>query len=99
MPNVELKIGGKSFQVSCEEGQQSSVREAAKKLDFYASALRAQDQRISGIQMLLMAGLMLADQSDQSPQQIPQTQAVTSQNLLRLVQKAEHLVDQLAAQK
>jgi len=63
MPETEIKIGGRSFTVSCQEGEEHFLQSAAKLLDAEASVLTAQIGRIPEPRMLLMAGLMLADKT------------------------------------
>lgn len=61
MPEVEVSIGGRFFEVACQEGEEQFLREAASMLDAEATALTEATGRLSESKMLLMAGLMLAD--------------------------------------
>ena len=63
MPEVQIEIGGRSFDVACQEGEEHYLHSAAKMLDEEASVLAAQIGRIPEARMLLMAGLMLADKT------------------------------------
>ena len=63
MPEVEIEIGGRNFQVSCQDGEEHFLLSAAKMLDIEASELIAQLGRIPEERMLLMSGLMLADKT------------------------------------
>jgi len=63
MPETEIKIGGRSFNVSCQEGEEHFLQSAAKLLDAEAAVLTDQIGRIPEPRMLLMAGLMLADKT------------------------------------
>lgn len=63
MPEVEITIGGRTFDVACQDGEQHFLRSAAKMLDDEARVLTSQIGRIPETRMLLMAGLMLADKS------------------------------------
>lgn len=63
MPEVTIKIGGRSFDVSCQEGEESYLLTAAKMLDDEARVLSDQIGRMPESRMLLMAGLMLADKT------------------------------------
>lgn len=63
MPQVEIMIGGRSFEVACQEGEESFLRSAAHLLDTEASALSSQIGRMPEARMLLMSGLMLADKT------------------------------------
>lgn len=63
MPNVEIEIGGRSFEVACQDGEEQYLHAAARLLDDEAEVLAAQVGRIPETRMLLMAGLMLADKT------------------------------------
>jgi cell division protein ZapA len=63
MPELEVTIGGKGFQVSCQPGEEHFLRSAAAMLDSEATPLIAQLGRLPESKMLLMAGLMLADKT------------------------------------
>jgi len=61
MSEVEISVGGRSFSVACQPGEEEFLQAAAKQLDAEASVLVGQLGNIPEAQMLLMAGLMLAD--------------------------------------
>ena len=63
MPDLEVTIGGRGFQVSCQPGEEHFLRSAAAMLDAEAAPLIAQMGRLPDAKMLLMAGLMLADKT------------------------------------
>ncbi len=63
MPEVTIQIGGRSFQVACQQGEEAYLHAAAKLLDDEATVLVNQIGRIPESRLLLMAGLMLADKT------------------------------------
>lgn len=63
MPEVEITIGGRRFDVACQDGEEHFLETAAQMLDREASTLVQQTGRIPEGRMLLMAGLMLADRT------------------------------------
>ncbi len=63
MPEVRVVIGGRDFEVSCQEGEEHFLRAAARLLDAEATTLISQIGRMPESRMLLMAGLMLADKT------------------------------------
>lgn len=63
MPQVEIVIGGRTFEVACQEGEESYLQSASALLDAEASHLADQIGRMPEARMLLMAGLMLADRT------------------------------------
>lgn len=63
MPQVEITIGGRNFEVACQEGEEQFLMTAAAMLDVEASSLSTQIGRMPESRMLLMAGLLLADRT------------------------------------
>ncbi|MEM8629799.1 MAG: cell division protein ZapA [Pseudomonadota bacterium] len=63
MPEVEISIGGRVFEVACQEGEEHFLQAAAQLLDIEATALTNQMGRLPEARMLLMAALMLADKT------------------------------------
>ncbi|MFN5828755.1 MAG: cell division protein ZapA, partial [Rhodobacterales bacterium] len=61
MPDVDIMIGGRTFQVACQPGEEQLLRAAAELLDAEARPLVTQMGRLPESRMLLMAALMLAD--------------------------------------
>lgn len=60
---VEITIGGRSFEVACQKGEEQYLHSAARLLDAEAQVLVSQIGRMPEARMLLMAGLMLADKT------------------------------------
>ena len=63
MPDVSITIGGRQFEVACQDGEESFLKAAAEVLDGEARLLSDQVGRLAENRMLLMAGLMLADKT------------------------------------
>ncbi|MBT2130768.1 cell division protein ZapA [Aliiroseovarius lamellibrachiae] len=63
MPDVIIKIGGREFDVACQEGEEHFLKSAAAMLDVEASVLVGQIAHLTESRLLLMSGLMLADKT------------------------------------
>lgn len=63
MPELKVMIGGREFEVACQEGEEHFLRSAARLLDNEAQVLVSQIGRMPETRLLLMAGLMLADKA------------------------------------
>ncbi|KMK67405.1 cell division protein ZapA [Puniceibacterium sp. IMCC21224] len=63
MPEVQITIGTRTFEVACQVGEEQYLLAAAAMLDAEASVLVDQIGRVPETRMLLMAGLMLADKT------------------------------------
>ena len=70
MPEVPIQIGGRTFNVACQEGEDHFLHSAAALLDNEAKSLMDQIGRLPESRMLLMAGLMLADKHAGSEDQM-----------------------------
>ena len=63
MPDLDITIGGRVFQVSCQHGEEHFLRAASAMLDSEAQPLVAAMGRLPESRLLLMSGLMLADKA------------------------------------
>jgi len=63
MPDVKINIGGRTYEVACQEGEEHFLQSAAALLENEASVLSSQIGRMPEARMLLMSGLMLADKT------------------------------------
>jgi len=63
MPEIILEIGGRSFTLACDPGEEASLKSAAEMLAVEAGRLEDAIGRVPESRMLLMAGLMLADRT------------------------------------
>ena len=70
MPEVNIQIGGRTFAVACQDGEEHFLHSAADLLDNEAKVLMEQIGRLPEALMLLMAGLMLADKHAGSEEQM-----------------------------
>ncbi|WP_101068148.1 cell division protein ZapA [Roseovarius salinarum] len=91
MPDVEIQIGGRSFDVACQEGEEHYLHAAAAMLDEEAQVLAGQVGRIPEARMLLMAGLMLADKTAGLQDRLQETQDKLDQAEDKLKEKEAEL--------
>lgn len=75
MPEIKVTIGGRSYDVACQEGQEHFLQSAAQALDTEAQVLGNQLGRMPESRMLLMAGLMLADRTASVEEQLRAAEA------------------------
>ena len=87
MPDEQILIGGRSYEVSCQPGEEHFLRAAAGLLDAEAATLLAQIGRIPETRMLLMSGLMLADKTAGVEEQLRAAEA----RIAELERMIEHL--------
>jgi len=70
VPEIKITIGGRVFDVACQEGEEHYLQSAARMLDAEAAVLVGQIGRLPESRMLLMAGLMLADKTAGMEEQV-----------------------------
>lgn len=75
MPEVRITVGGRDYEVACQEGEEHFLHAAAKMLDAEARVLLDQIGRLPEGRLMLMSGLMLADKSAGVEDQLREAQA------------------------
>jgi cell division protein ZapA len=75
MPEVTITIGGRNFEVACQDGEQPFLEAAAAMLDTEAQSMASQIGRITEARMLLMSGLLLADKTAALEEKVQQLEA------------------------
>lgn len=93
MAELEIEIGGRSFSVACQEGEEPYLRAAAKMLDTEAAVILGQIGRMRSDRMLLMAGLMLADKTAALEDDLRDAQAKVAAQDKALRSSEERLAD------
>jgi len=78
MPEVAIEIGGRVFEVACNEGEEHFLQSAAAMLNTEATSIISQIGRLPEQRMLLMAGLMLADKTAGVSDEIEKLRATTA---------------------
>ena len=86
MPEVTIYIGGRGFDVSCQEGEEVYLQAAARMLDDEAQVLSDQIGRMPEARMLLMSGLMLADKTAAVEDRIKEVEAKLSEREAELAE-------------
>ncbi len=84
MATITIAIGGRSFEVACKDGEEDYLHNAASMLDAEAASLSDQIGRLPEAQMLLMAGLMLADKTAAMEQRAKAAEAPLAEAMARI---------------
>lgn len=59
---IEIKIGNKSYRLQSEEGQETRVKHVAELWDSYVSNLMSSAPKMERDQLIVLAGMMMADE-------------------------------------
>ena len=76
MPEVTIEIGGRHFEVACQDGEEHFLRSAEKLLNDEAIVLQEQIGHMPEPRMLLMSALMLADKTAALQEKLTQSEKV-----------------------
>jgi len=91
MPDIEIEIGGRSFAVSCQPGEEPYLQAAARMIDTEAMVILRQVGRMAPERMLLMAGLMLADKTAGLEEELQRAEAALRARDSSLAEAEERL--------
>ena len=61
MPDLKVLIGGRSYNISCNPGEENATNESANLLDKEAELIQSQLGRLTDEKMLLLSGLLLGN--------------------------------------
>ena len=72
MPQVNVLVNGRTYSVGCAEGEESHVQELAKTFDKCVQGLSASVGQVGEPRLLLMAGLVIADELHETTAKLEQ---------------------------
>lgn len=70
MAEVTIEVGGRSYRVGCDDGEEEHVRMLAQKIDGEAQKLQRGIGMIAEGRLLVMSALMVADKLSDAQKQI-----------------------------
>ena len=70
MSQVEIKINGRQYQVSCEDGQEGHLTELAEYFDGKMTSLINEVGQIGDTSLMVMAGLLIAEELSDATQEL-----------------------------
>lgn len=61
MPEIDIVIGGRTYRVACDPGEEAHLTSAARLIDLEAEALRKTAGSVPESRLMLMSALIIAD--------------------------------------
>ena len=105
MPSVQIAINGRNYEVACDAGQEQHLRELARSLDGRIRQLIKSAGPASEGRLLLMAGLLIADELHEARTELDRLQsdrapprAVIEQQLADTLEQLASRLESIAAQ-
>ena len=97
MPQVDLLIAGRSYQIACRDGEEENLRAAARLVDAKSREALSGLGTLSESRQLLFAALLLADQLvegrvESAP---PPADPLVGQRAAALAERLERIADSL----
>jgi cell division protein ZapA len=101
MAQIQVTINGRTYQVACEDGQEAHVARLGLSLNQKVAGLTESVGQVGDARLLLMAGLMLADELSERAGAAPSSDAVSDDPALarllnRLAERIEAIADAVA---
>lgn len=99
MAQVTVSVNGRDFDIACDDGQESRVAELSREIDRRVAELARQVGQVGDHRLLLMAGLLIADELSEARERAGRLEAELNQadNESGLAQKLERLAGQVEA--
>ena len=66
MPNVEIQIGGRTYNLSCAAGEEAGLKTAAAMLDKEAQTVLENEKGLTESKLILFGALMLAERLNEA---------------------------------
>ena len=102
MAEVDLSVAGKKIRLACEDGQEAHLTAMASRLDAHAKQLAKATPSLAApggeAKLLLMAGLMLADEAHEAETRLASAPKQSDKNATQMEALAIAMMDQAAAE-
>ena len=97
MPSVQITVNGRNYDVACDPGQEQHLRELARSLDSRIRQLIKSAGPASEGRLLLMAGLLIADELHEARIELDRLQSDRSPPRSVLERQLADTLEQLAS--
>ena len=96
MPSVQIAVNGRNYEVACDPGQEQHLRELARGLDGRVRHLVKSAGPASEGRLLLMAGLLIADELHEAQAELGRLQTDRDPPRSVVEQQLAEALEQLA---
>lgn len=97
MPTLELTINGRRHQLQCAEGEEPRLRRLASYIDGRVAELARQHGQVGDARLLVLVGLMIADELSDANEEIRRLRAAASEEAGVGERQATEAIERVAA--
>ena len=87
MAEVDISINGRSYRISCKDGEEERVKSLATLINNQVQKLSEKIGQLGEARMILLASLVLLDKSDEIEKEAEKIMSITSEKIEKLAKK------------
>ena len=87
MAEVDISINGRSYRISCKDGEEERVKSLATLINDQVQKLSEKIGQLGEARMILLASLVLLDKSDEIEKEAEKIISITSEKIEKLAKK------------
>ena len=87
MAEVDISINGRSYRISCKDGEEERVKSLATLINNQVQKLSEKIGQLGEARMILLASLVLLDKSDEVEKEAEKIISITSEKIEKLAKK------------
>ena len=87
MAEVDITINGRSYRISCKDGEEERIKSLATLINNQVQKLSEKIGQLGEARMILLASLVLLDKSDEVEKEAESIISITSEKIEKLAKK------------
>ena len=87
MAEVDITINGRSYRISCKDGEEERIKSLSSLLNNQVQKLSEKIGQLGEARMILLAALVLLDKSDEVEKEAEKIISITSEKVEKLAKK------------
>ena len=87
MAEVDITINGRSYRISCKDGEEERIKSLSSLLNNQVQKLSEKIGQLGEARMILLASLVLLDKSDEVEKEAEKIISITSEKIEKLAKK------------
>ncbi len=87
MAEVDITINGRSYRISCKDGEEERIKSLSTLINDQVQKLSEKIGQLGEARMILLASLVLLDKSDEVEKEAEKIISITSEKIEKLAKK------------